>query len=181
MDGTEWVNAPASEVWGWGVKSRFSGTALQSEAKFPKVSQRWKSNSDWNRLAADKAVLGRKNPSKILTVGKHFCNKEKQASTRSSTLGLKFQLLVSSSPRKAPPSLMGSLWSNYLLGPSALLVGDMPANISVSANIGACFPKPRLWRGRRIRVDILGLLWMQLLEAGCGWGWLCCHLKLQSC
>lgn len=132
-------------------------------------------------LLQTRQFWGEKNPSKILTVEKHFCNKGKQASTRSSTLGLKFQLLVSSSPRAAPPSLMGSLQSNYLLGPSALLVGDVPASISVPANIGACFPKPRLLRGRRIRVDILGLLWMQLLEAGCGWGWLCCHLKLQSC
>lgn len=63
-------------------KESFLGTAFQSEAEFPKMSQRW------NRLVADKAVLKKKkkkkNPSKIVLkdVKTFFVTKKEQAPTR---------------------------------------------------------------------------------------------------
>lgn len=59
----------------------FLETAFQSEAEFPKMSQRW------NRLVADKAVLKKKkkkNPSKIVLkdVKTFFVTKKEQAPTR---------------------------------------------------------------------------------------------------
>lgn len=112
-----------------------------------------------------------KTPSKILTTWNILVTKKEHASTikpvqkrslNCCVLGLKFQLLLSSSPRELPaPNHSGLLPRAF-----SPTMGDVPASTSIPASLGVCFPQPCLPRGRSIRIDVLGVPWMWLLEAG---------------
>ena len=62
--------------------------------QFLKVSQRWKSSSlDWNGLVRSPGKK-EKNPSKILTMGKHFCNKERASPYEKASYRKGFRMVV---------------------------------------------------------------------------------------
>ena len=111
----------------------------------------------------------KKNPSKILTMGKHFCDKERarpyekaNAEKIPEPLHLEFEISAVSvfKPPEAPPNLSRCSWSTCL-------------------RLGSCQPVSAPWQaqksvfqttwieGRGIRGGKLGVLWMQLLKAGC--------------
>ena len=125
-------------------RARFLGTAHQNEAQFLKVSE---GNLALLTGAGLAGVPGKKksrgNSSKTLTMGKHFCDKERarpyekaNAEKIPERLHLEFEISAVSvfKPQEGPVQPQQAL----LVHPPR--VGLLPASISRLAGAGICFP-----------------------------------------